>query len=144
MSLWQYKQKAQPPAQPEVSVDSQRAAQGEPGEVRPADDPAESILRQAPELTDQMRETLWEVFHSKATPEELAKALQHFSASNDTKHKLWTAKTLTAPAVDHVARARAAIESVGKMDSATLEAAEKHPTVLKMIANAVLPSKSKE
>ena len=135
MSLWHYsQQKAQP----------QSAAQREPGDVRPADDPAESILRQAPELTDQMRETLWEVFHSKATPEGLAKVLQHFSASNDTKHQLWTAKKMTAPAVDHVARARAAIEQVSKMDPADLEVAEKNPTVLKLIAGAVMPSKSKE
>lgn len=105
----------------------------------PAADPAEDILRRAPELTDQMRETLWNVYHSKSTPEELAKVLEHFSASSGTKHKLWEAKKMTAPEIDPVEKVRKAIEGVSQMDPATLKIAEAHPVALKAMVDAVTP-----
>jgi hypothetical protein len=104
----------------------------------PAHDHAAVILQQAPELTPEMRETLWEVFHSKSTPEDLAKVLEHFVASNETKHRLWEAKQMTAPVIDPVQKVRAAIESVARMDKATLEAAEKHSGVLKLFVESDL------
>ena len=110
----------------------------------PAHDHAAVILQQAPELTDEMRETLWNVYHSKSTPEELAKVLEHFVASNDTKHRLWDAKKMTAPEPTPLDRTQKAIRSVAQMDSDTLKIAEAHPVVLKALVDAVIPkSKAK-
>ena len=105
----------------------------------PAHDHAAVILQQAPELTDEMRETLWNVYHSKSTPEELAKVLEHFVASNDTKHRLWEAKQMTAPEVDPVEKVKSAIQQVARMDKATLESAERHSGVLKLFVDAMIP-----
>jgi hypothetical protein len=147
MSWWHYHQNAkaqsQSVAQPERSADSQRAAQ--PVLVdSPAVDPAEKILRGDPNMSDEGRATAYDMFHGSKDHLELARKIQHVEMSNDTRHRLWEAKKLTAPVVDPVAKARAAIEMVSKMEPNDLEVAEKNPTVLKLIASAVLPSKSKE
>jgi len=136
MSWWHYhqqKEKSQSAAQPEPETPADS----------PAVDPAEPILRGDPNMTDEGRATAYDMFHGSKDHLELARKIQHVEMSNDTRHRLFMAKQLTAPAVDPVSKARAAIEMVSKMDPNDLEIAEKHPTVLKLIAGAVLPSKSK-
>jgi hypothetical protein len=154
MSWWHYKNaKASAPAagarphiaakprsaaQP-VSVDSQRVAQPEPEAVRPADDPAEKILRGDPNMTDEGRATAWDIFHAAKDHLDLAQRIQHVEMLNDTRHRLWEAKKTTAAPVDPVSKVRAAIEQVAQMDPAALEVAERHPTVLKLFGDAMIP-----
>jgi|ERR1700723_490037 len=109
----------------------------------PAVDPAEPILRGDPSMTDETRATAYDQFHSSKDHLELAKKLQHVEMSNETRHRLWTAKKLTAAPVDPVAKVRAAIEQVAQMDPAALEVAEKHPTVLKLFGDALVPKGNK-
>lgn len=109
----------------------------------PAADPAEKILRDDPNMTDEARATAYDQFHGSKDHLQLAQKIQHVEMSNDTRHRLFEAKRATAPAVDPVAKTREAIKSVSQMDPTILAAAEAHPTVLKIIAGAVMPSKSK-
>ena len=104
----------------------------------PAADPAEAILRQAPELTEAMRETLWTVFHSKRTPEELAKVLEHFSASTKPNTRCGKRKKLTAPEPTPLDRTLKAIRSVAQMNLNILKIAESHPVVLKALVDSAI------
>jgi hypothetical protein len=104
-------------------------------------DPAAPILRSDPNMTDEGRATAWDMFHGSKDHLELARKIQHVEMSNDTRHRLFEAKRATSPEVDPVAKVRSAIESVSQLDPNDLATAESHPTVLKLIGDAVIPKK---
>ena len=99
-------------------------------------DPAEHILRADAGLTDDQRERLWEIFHDSPTPDNLARRLQYHDIALDTKHRLFEAKRLTAPAENATDRTVSALKRVARIDPKILETAEKHPTVLKALTDA--------
>jgi hypothetical protein len=105
-------------------------------------DPAEGILRGDASLTDDQRERLWEIFHDSPTPETLAKVLQYHDVSNETRHQLFEAKRLTAPAENATDRTASALTRVAQIDPRILETAEKHPTVLKALTDSAMSDKS--
>ena len=105
-------------------------------------DPAERILRADAGLTDDQRERLWQIFHDSVTPEALARVLQYHDVSNDTKHQLFEAKRRTAPAETATDRTVSALKRVASIDPKILETAERHPTVLKALADAAMSDKS--
>jgi hypothetical protein len=101
-------------------------------------DPAEGILRSDGSLTDERRATLWELFHDSASPADLARRLQYHDVSNGTKHQLFEAKRLTAPVESPTDRTVSALKRMARIDPRILEAAEKHPTAMKALADAAL------
>ena len=105
-------------------------------------DPAEHILRADAGLTDDQRERLWGIFHDSSTPEALAKVLRYHDISNATKHGLFEAKRRTAPVESPTDRTVSALKRVARIDPQMLEVAEKHPTVLKALADAAMSDKS--
>ena len=78
-------------------------------------------------MTDEARPTAWDMSHFAKDHLELAQKIQHVEMSNDTRHRLWEAKKMTAPARDPVHEVRKATEGVSQIDPNDLEIAEKHP-----------------
>lgn len=89
-------------------------------------------------MTDEAQATAWDMFHFAKDHLDLAQKIQHVEMLDDTRHRLWEAKKMTAPVGDPVANVRAAIESVSQMDPNDLAVAEKYPTVLKLFGDAVI------
>jgi len=112
-------------------------------EAPPWVDRAESILRAAPELTDKMRETLWTLFHNAKNPDELARSLSNFVASNETNQKLYAAKMLTH-SPDPIERAEEALRRVASLPQSVREAAEQFPKVTGYLVNAALNDSSQK
>ncbi len=54
-------------------------------------------------MTDEARATAWDMYHGSKDHNDLAQKIQHVEMLNDTRHRLWEVKRLTAP-VDPVSK----------------------------------------
>lgn len=105
-------------------------------------DHAAPVLAGDPALTDEHRANLWDAFHTSKDPNELVQKLAPLAIPDDTKHRLFQAKQASMPAVPPVDKVTAAITRMTSIDPKTLELAESHPNVLKvMTAAATTPEK---
>lgn len=107
-------------------------------------DHAAPILQGDPALSDEQRADLWDAFQTKS-PEELVDHLQPLAIPEDTKHQLWTAKKMAVTPTEPLDKTAAAIQRMTQLDPKTLELAESHPNVLKvLVAAASTPEKGSE
>ena len=104
----------------------------------PFQDPAEGILKGATNITDDDRESLWDLFHNSKNSNELAQKLQTIAVPSDTKHKLWAAKQATAPVTSPVDKVTEALNRLKQVDPDTLALAEKFPNVTKAFIDAAV------
>lgn len=96
----------------------------------PTTDLAKQILGSDPQLQDEDRAALWNVFHKSKSPAELAQILVPSSVPDDTKRRLVQAKQqlMPPPSDNPVADATS---KMAALPPDQLELAEKHPAVLK-------------
>ena len=111
-----------------------------PSTPSPYADPAGPVLAAHPNITDEDRANLWDVFHGSKDSSELANKLQPMAVDNELKHKLFVAKDATAPAAGPkpLDKVTAAIARVKALDPEALELAEQHPNVLKALTTAAM------
>jgi hypothetical protein len=109
-----------------------------PSTPSPYADPAAPVLAAHPNITDEDRADLWDVFHNSKDSGELAQKLQPMNVPDDLKHKLFVTKDATAPAAKPAAldKVTAAIQRVKDLDPKVLDLAETHPNVLKALTAA--------
>ena len=98
-------------------------------------DHAAPILAGEPTIDDNQRADLHDAFYSK-NADELAEHLKPMAVPDDFKHKLWTAKQQSAPAVPTVDKVTDAMTKLAQIDPKVLEVAEAHPNVLKAMTSA--------
>lgn len=116
-------------------------------ELPPYIDPAEPLLR-AHGIDDDTAATVWDIFHSARDSKVLIEKLQPLDIPNATKHELVVAKQKGDPAPDWLTRLDKAVEAVNKVaqlhatpardGKSVLQLGEKHPNVMKALANAAL------
>lgn len=99
-------------------------------------DPAKPILEADSSLSDELRADLWDAFHNTKNPEELAQHLQPLVIPDDTKKRLFDAKSQSIGPVEPLDRASAAIARLAALPQDVLDIAESHPNVLKTLAGA--------
>ena len=115
-----------------------------PGQT-PFVDHAAPILRGDPQLDDEARASLWDVFHNSKDSNELAKHLAPISAPDDTKQSLFTAKQQSDPVASPVDKVSSVLLKMKALDPQALEVAETHPNVFKTLAAAAsAPEKGAE
>lgn len=104
----------------------------------PFADHVSPILAGEPTITDDQRADLWDVFHQSKDSNELAQKLQPLAVPDDLKQQLFDKKKLVTPAADPIDKVTAAMEKMKSLDPDTLELAEHHPAVLKVLTSAAL------
>jgi hypothetical protein len=105
-------------------------------QASPFHDPAQAILEQDSGLTDEQRAELWDIFSQSKDPNHLAQQLQAVDALPETKDQLWRAKQATTPMPTQLEKVSEALKEISRMDPATLEMAEKYPTISKAFIDA--------
>jgi hypothetical protein len=99
-------------------------------------DHAAPILAGSPDLNDDQRADLHDIFYDSKDHNELARHLQASVAPDSVKQQLFDAKKKSMPAVEPLDKATAAITRIGQIDPKILELAEKYPNVAKILAAA--------
>jgi hypothetical protein len=99
-------------------------------------DLAQPILAGDPQLNDDQRANLWDVFHTTKDSNELAQAIQTIAVPDDTKQRLFDAKKKTEVPEHPVAAAIAALAKLKEIDPTTLALAEAHPKVAGALMSA--------
>lgn len=99
-------------------------------------DAAAPILAGAPELNDDQRADLHDIFHGSKDSEELVQKLQSYKAPDHVKASLFDAKHASMPGQEPVAKTLAAISKVKEIPADVLDLAESHPNVLKALTGA--------
>lgn len=128
----------EPPEQPRQSV--QTSVQ----EIEPrVQDHAKRILESVP-VSQDTKADLWELWHSSKSSNELAEHLATVDIPDTLKHDLWAAKKATDPKPSVLDRAIGALHRVAEINSAARKAAESHPSVLKLLADAALTKEKQE
>ena len=106
-------------------------------------DHAQPILAASPDLNDDDRAELWDIFHKSKDSNQLAQQLQPVAVPDSLKAQLMDAKKKSAPVAQPIDKATEAITRVGQIDPKILELAEKYPNVTKILAAAAASSKDK-
>jgi hypothetical protein len=105
-------------------------------------DHAAPLLAGEPSITDDQRADLHDIFHGSKDPAELTQKLLPLDVPDDLKQQLVDKKKLISPVTEPVDKVAAAMEKMKALDPQTLELAESHPNVLKvMTAAATTPDK---
>lgn len=81
---------------------------------------------------------LWDAFNQSRSSQELATALVHPSfdhVSNDIKHELYLAHAAAQPVPSHTDKVVDVLKRMSAMDAKTLQVAEKHPTILRLLVS---------
>lgn len=102
----------------------------------PLTDPAGPILAGDPALNDDQRADLWDIFHTSKDPQQLASHLQLMAVPEDTKQKLFQAKSQSTPVLSPVDKTTQAINKIAEIDPKVLELAESHPKVTAALVSA--------
>jgi len=95
-------------------------------------DHAKDILAKAADLSDDQRADAWDAWHESKDPQELSERLKDVPA--DIAGALLAAKERTMPEPPAAARA---VEAMAKINPEHLDLAEKHPTVLQTLIDAI-------
>ena len=95
---------------------------------------AEPILRAAEGLDDLQRANLFDIYHDAKSSTELTGKLNGLSVSDELKAALIAAKKVSDPEPDAMDKV---FDTMSRMDPKTLELAEGHPEVLRVLADAV-------
>lgn len=99
-------------------------------------DHASPVLNGDPNLTDEKRASLWDIFHGSKDPNELAQKLQSIDASNETKHSLFMAKQASSPAPAPLDKVTDAVQKMANLDPKMMDLVEAHPNLLKAFTTA--------
>src|SRR6202789_3588023 len=99
-------------------------------------DHAAPILAGSPDLDDQKRADLWDIFHNSKSSDALAQHLQSVEAPDEVKQQLFEAKKSTTPAAKPVDKATAALARMSAIDPKLLDLAESHPKVTALLVGA--------
>jgi hypothetical protein len=105
-------------------------------EQAPFVDHAAPILAGSPEINDEDRAELWDIFHESKDHNELARRLAPLAIPSALSAQLYDAKKKNAPITEPLDKATEAINRVGQIDPKIMEMAEKYPNVLKALTTA--------
>ena len=100
-----------------------------------------SVLQHVP-IDHDMKADIWDAVYSAKSGDDLARSLKSFDIPPHIIAALVVAKRLIDtehPAPSHADKVKAAMRQMATIDKATLDLAEKYPTVLKHLLNE--PSK---
>jgi hypothetical protein len=101
---------------------------------------AHPLLQNAP-ISEESKANAWNAYHDSKSSTELMDKLAPLDLPNDIKHALYLAKVKSTPIFE---RAVQAIVSLARLDPDVLDKAEKHPVVLKHVADAMQSTKDEQ
>lgn len=99
-------------------------------------DHAQPVLAGAPDIDDEKRADLYDLFHNSKNADELARHLSAIPVPDALKTQLYDAKKKQSPAAEPIDKATDAISRIGKLDPKVLQLAEQFPTVTKALITA--------
>lgn len=99
----------------------------------PWDDDARPILDADKSLTDAEREKVWDIYHESQTVSILARRLADLGVEPALGQQLCRAKAVTIHEPTDTEKVHAIMQHMSAMDRRVLDAAEKHPNVLRAL-----------
>lgn len=99
-------------------------------------DQAKPILAGSPDLTDDKRAALWDIFHNTKDSAALAQHLQSADAPDDVKQQLFDAKKKMEPTAAPLDKATEALTKIANMNPVLLDQIEAHPKTASLLVNA--------
>jgi hypothetical protein len=99
-------------------------------------EPAAPILSQSLDVNDDDRAELFDIFHDSKSSDELASKLQTHDAPDELKQQLIGAKRATDVPPSAVDKTVGALKRLAQVDPRTLDLAESHPNVMKLVLDA--------